>query len=517
VNVAIVHYHLNRGGVTQVIINHLRAIASLEAAVKPKIALLYDGQAEGWPENLEAQLSELDFCRHVIPSLAYDQRQKSTPERLAEDLHQSLASLGFSPDATVLHVHNHALGKNTSLPVALGELARCGYGQLLQIHDFAEDFRPANYTQLIERIGSADAGQLAATIYPQTSQIHYAVLNGRDFNVLRKAGVAESRLHNLPNPVVPASKLPDKRLAREKLERVCGISVDDLLLIYPVRGIRRKNIGEAVLWSVFGAPATKVGLTLPPLNPVEKHSYNRWTEFCAALNLPIVFELGTIGIEFTENLAAADAILTTSVAEGFGMVFLEAWLAGRPLMGRDLPEITADFVAAGVEFPQLEPQFWVPVEWVGRDDFHATLTSAYHEARTAYRQPEPPAREVNAKIEALIDADRIDFGLLNLKLQQRVIEKTHRESVARDRLRELNAERSSHLGDVDSTSDVIAANAAVVRREYSLEVSGRRLMDTYANVSNSPRSSHIEGPAHGERILGEFLDVGRLHPVRLET
>ena len=43
------------------------------------------------------------------------------------------------------------------------------------------------------------------------------------------------------------------------------------------------------------------------------------------------------GLEFFENLAAADAVATTSLAEGFGMVFLEAWLAGRPLVGRDLP------------------------------------------------------------------------------------------------------------------------------------------------------------------------------------
>ena len=37
----------------------------------------------------------------------------------------------------------------------------------------------------------------------------------------------------------------------------------------------------------------------------------------------------------------------TSLAEGFGMVFLESWLAECPLLGRDLPEITRDFVEAG--------------------------------------------------------------------------------------------------------------------------------------------------------------------------
>ena len=38
--------------------------------------------------------------------------------------------------------------------------------------------------------------------------------------------------------------------------------------------------------------------------------------------------------DFAALLASAHALVTTSVAEGFGLAFLEPWLMGRPLAGR---------------------------------------------------------------------------------------------------------------------------------------------------------------------------------------
>ena len=42
-------------------------------------------------------------------------------------------------------------------------------------------------------------------------------------------------------------------------------------------------------------------------------------------------------------MASAHRLVTTSVAEGFGLAFLEPWLFGKGLLGRNLPEITVDF------------------------------------------------------------------------------------------------------------------------------------------------------------------------------
>ena len=139
----------------------------------------------------------------------------------------------------MLHVHNHSLGKNRALPRVVPRLAASGYGMLLQIHDFAEDFRPENYRNL-----GRPAPEM---LYPQASNVHYAVLNGRDRAILAAAGADPARLHLLPNPVLDVNRLPERSAARVKLHERFGVAPGDRYLLYPVRCIRRKNVGEALL------------------------------------------------------------------------------------------------------------------------------------------------------------------------------------------------------------------------------------------------------------------------------
>ncbi|MCH7988084.1 MAG: hypothetical protein IID46_02915, partial [Planctomycetes bacterium] len=338
-NIAIVHYHLNRGGVTQVVRNHLLALDAVsDPDQRIRTAILFGGRKQGWNNDLPEQLNAISLKLCPIPQLDYDSRPVAEPEALAAEMRSQLHRLEFSPGETVLHVHNHGIGKNASLPGALRILALEGYNLLLQIHDFAEDFRPAHYRLLQDAIGRESLNE---TLYPQASQIHYAVLNRRDFSILQQAGVDASRLHFLPNPVVPASEeKPDKEHARRKLHDRCNISRDQQYVLYPVRGIRRKNLGEALLWSLLAGNSTVVGITLAPINPAEQARYTGWKNLAAELDLPCRFETGEEqGLGFAENLAAADLILTTSVAEGFGMVFLESWLSDCHLAGRNLPEV----------------------------------------------------------------------------------------------------------------------------------------------------------------------------------
>src|SRR5690606_9606678 len=125
--------------------------------------------------------------------------------------------------------------------------------------------------------------------------------------------------------------------------------------------------GEVLLWSALGKDNAFFAVSLPTLNPAEQTQYRKWKQMASDLQLPFIFELGAQGgLEFRESLGAADRILTTSLAEGFGMVFLEAWLAGRPLVGRDLPEITGDFKEAGLDLQALHPVLQVPAELVDR-------------------------------------------------------------------------------------------------------------------------------------------------------
>jgi hypothetical protein len=137
-------------------------------------------------------------------------------------------AFGGEPD--VWHIHNHSLGKNPALTQEVSNLAMAGQKILLQIHDFAEDGRPDNYRNL---------GKLKNRLYPIAPHIHYAALNKRDDRFLLAAGIPKSNLHLLPNSVSP---LPPTQSLKPKAQS---------LFVYPCRAIRRKNLGELLLWSTL--------------------------------------------------------------------------------------------------------------------------------------------------------------------------------------------------------------------------------------------------------------------------
>ena len=69
---AIFHYHLNRGGVTQVVANQLRSLSTIKRNPVRHVTLFFGGRRAGWPEQVEAELKgiELNFVR--VPALDYE-------------------------------------------------------------------------------------------------------------------------------------------------------------------------------------------------------------------------------------------------------------------------------------------------------------------------------------------------------------------------------------------------------------------------------------------------------------
>lgn len=513
--IAMVHYHLDLGGVTQVIANHLRALQMQAGGEHFRVLVLHGGRCAGWPDRLP-DVPSLDYSVHVVPGLDYDD-QPQDPRELATRLQAVLREAGGLPDASVIHVHNHALGKNPTLPGTLCELARDGWALLLQIHDFAEDFRPENYRRIAAGLGSA-ASDTDAGVYPSAAHVHYAVLNQRDARILAAAGAESAQLHVLPNAAGDVGALPPRAPARRELARRFGIPENRRLLLYPVRGIRRKNLGEALLWSALAGDGWQVGLTLSPLTPAERPSYERWKTLAASLQLPMAFEIGEqSGLSYVDNLAVADRMLTTSVAEGFGLVFLETWLAGKTLVGRDLPEITADFVAAGLRLKHLRPRLNVPLDWIGAAQWRCDFEQAYTQTLTRFGHRLPLADELHRVLDGLIDDGLVDFGALSSRHQQQVVSQVAESDKRRQRLRALNGWIENALGDAELTADTVAQNAAVVRATHSLAACGQRLSDLYREVAASPRTSEVRSLPRAGRILDEFLQPERFQPIRVES
>ncbi len=522
-NLAVVHYHLNRGGVTRVIENQLRALDSVldvgeQSAGEPwRVSIFYGGRRKGWIKKVARELRSIHLTLVEVPGLEYDTLEKSTadsgPEELAKDLRLALGRQGFAAAATVVHVHNHALGKNRALPGAVARLAEAGFPLLLQVHDFAEDFRPANYRRLV-----GDESGSAQRLYPQADDIHYAALNSRDHGILRAAGIEPGQLNLLPNPVPPIADMPKRNDARRRLHQCFDVPATDRFMFYPIRCIRRKNVGEALLYAALAPAGTIVGLALAPLNPTEIPIYSAWKDCARRLQLPCRFELGGHdGLRFEENMAAADTIITTSLAEGFGMVFLESWLAGRPLVGRDLPEITVDFRRGGIELDWLAPTLKVPLDWPGTDRFRQAFLSTYGRVLEAYgrREPDDLAEAFDRKTADGI----VDFGDLDEPLQQAVIERVCSSARNRDAVLEANPWLAAAFNvNVESAADVIERNAQAIRAGYSLKSSGRSLLDLYEKVQRTHPTAagqiKCQSLPNAAAILDSFLDPRRFRLIR---
>jgi hypothetical protein len=257
----------------------------------------------------------------------------------------------FGGENRVWWVHNHHLGKNPAFTMALADIARTHPQQriIFHIHDFPESGRHTNL-RLLERAGVGD-------LYPTGPGISFVTINSRDRDILADAGVHP--VTYLPNPVtVSAPAAPDKaehasprRAAlRRRLVEAYGVEFalftpDDQVFIYPVRAIRRKNVFEAALITMLQERPTSLIVTLPGVSHQEK-KYSAMVEHAFRDGtVPGLFGVGTSledhGITFPELLDSADAVISSSVQEGFGYQYITPLELGLPLIARRL-DIMAD-------------------------------------------------------------------------------------------------------------------------------------------------------------------------------
>ncbi len=305
-----------------------------------------------------------------------------------------------------------------------------------------------------------------------------------------------------------------RQAARDRLETQFGVQDSERYILYPVRGIRRKNIGEFVLWAeVLREHAVTLGVTLTPLNPVEKAYFDSWKDYAHQHALPCIFGTGDeTGLSFAENMAASDAILTTSVAEGFGMVFLESWLAGRPLLGRNLPTVTADFKDQGVEFPTLYDACEVKVDWFDYERYQTQFRETVLELSKSYERETPSSSEIQAAIASHVRDDWIDFGDLDELMQKQVIDAIREDTKIRHEFQTRHARKIESFRHTQPDA-FVEANASRVRTAYGLQASGRKLVGIYQTVMSSEPAGSIEH-LDVDTVLNQFLDYRHLRLIR---
>ncbi|MDR2182320.1 MAG: glycosyltransferase [Treponema sp.] len=456
--VTLLHYHLRPGGVTQVMLNQARALLESGAEV-----FVLSGEAPACADRWRG------IGTGVIPALRYDRyrggggKAPALAAEIARAIRGRFGARAGGP--SLLHVHNPLIKKNSLLIGAL-KLLSADFPLLLHNHDLAEDFRPDVY--LNEE-------------YP--ADCHYAVINSRDYRFMLESGLRAEGLHLLPNEVQTLSAAPG--LARNRY-------------LYPVRGIRRKNLGEALLLSGFIPEGRTVAVTQPPTTGHDAAVYGRWKKLAAELDLPVEFEIGE-RLSFSEALGSAFAVITTSIKEGFGFSFLESWTAGIASTGRRIDYVCRDFEENGVRFDSLYGGLEIPAAWAPPDLFVRRLGETLNAVYAAFGNSLP--REKIAAVEKLPDgAGGLDFGVLDEEMQEAVLRSVRADPRAR---RDIAAANPFLAGLADWIPDplTIEANRQAVRSAYSREKIGGRLRAIYAAVLAGPVTQSISRALLLERYL----------------
>jgi glycosyltransferase involved in cell wall biosynthesis len=443
VKVVFIHHHLRQGGVTRVIEEQIDAVRD------DHDVLVITG---------EPPPSKKKFPVEIIPSLSYDRdrHERTGAGETATAVLNRVESV-WGKGADLFHVHNPTLGKNRDFIGVLKELQRKGGRLLLQIHDFAEDGRPQNYT---------------GESYP--SNCHYAAINSRDYNILLRAGLHVKGLHLIPNAV---------------RELLVSREVDEHnLILYPVRAIRRKNIGEALFLSLFISGKKRIAVTLEPTGELDVASYRSWMAFAEREQLPVLFGVG-MKQRFEELLAESRCVLTTSIKEGFGLAFLESWMGSRPLVGRILPDICADFIEKGLELGHLYTKLAVPLSLFDYNGFCERWEHCYRQRLECYGLgiEETVIRDYLQQIRV---RGEVDFGELNEDMQMQVIMAVKNSGANRNTLVDMNPFLSGGC-DSGDWHDLVERNRKIVSREYSVQKNRERILNMYRKVLAFTPRHHI--------------------------
>ena len=464
--VAFIHHHLRPGGVSKVIAQQIQSLGDM---VSPLLVV-------GEPPS-----GVTPFPHVVVRGLAYDRDRKDRepPEVIAANLEGTVYS-HFEGRADILHFHNPTLGKNSDLLRVIQVLVEKRYRMLLQIHDFAEDGRPMNYSP-----------------EPYPADSHYAVINTRDYELLLKAGLRPEGLHRIPNSVVPLRCSEEEQKVRD-------------IVLYPVRAIRRKNIGEAVFLSLFLTGGMRVGVTLEPTGRLDCRSYDDWRCYVRENSLPVSFRLG-IEHRFEDILARAGCMITTSIKEGFGYCFLEPWTCGRMLFGRGISDICLDFEKSGIQLGHLYRRIDIPLRFFDLERFITKWKRCYEERLTRYGLP-VDKYVMEDCIGSMLKGGTVDFSLLSEDLQREVVSNVLEQKSEFDKMLDVNPflmQFSSFKGG----RELIESNRKKVEQQYSLIKCRETLLTAYNQVMERDVSHVI----NKKIVLEEFNAPQKNHLLLCEA
>jgi glycosyltransferase involved in cell wall biosynthesis len=377
----IVHHHFRPGGVRRVIelaTPHL--VAHWPERVRAVVLATGEAPDAAWLRAFRRRLHGTPVKVFVQPAFGYLSELRPNGKSIRRLVSDGVMELVVEVlrSGGLIWAHNLGLGRNLYLSRELTYTCQvCGPPLIAHHHDWWFESRWHHFVAMREP-GFRTLRAVASAVLAVSPQICHVAVNHDDAKVLEKhfPGLAGW----LPNPIEPVKKPLAARVeaARAWLREQLGEEAPVWLL--PCRLLRRKNIAEALLLTRWLRPDAWL-VTTGGVSSAEEQAYADKLLAAAQthgwrLRLGILQGDESRKPSVPELLAASEAVLLTSLQEGFGLPYLETAAAGRPLVARKLPNIAPDLAKFGFRFPQCYGEVYVDpslFDWHGERERQARL------------------------------------------------------------------------------------------------------------------------------------------------
>lgn len=397
----IVHYHLRPGGVRRVI--EMATPHLVRRRPEPvRRVVLATGEAPDrvWLLNFRHRLAGTPVRVVVEPAFGYLSELATSDRVLRKTVALGIGRLvqEAADQPCLIWAHNLGLGRNLHLSRELTSVAHAlGIPLVAHHHDWWFENRWHHFA-VGPQPGVSKLDRMADTVLAASPRICHVAINQADAAVLARHFPGRSGW--LPNPVERGTPPPAARVraARAWLREQLGEDAPVWLL--PCRLLRRKNLAEALLLTRWLRPEAWLATT-GGVSSAEEQFYADTLNAAAQergwrLRLGLLKGEETLKPSVQELLAASEAVLLTSLQEGFGLPYLEAIAAGRPLLARHLSNIGPDLRTFGFTFAQSYTEIRVDpslFDWRGEQRRQARLFAEWKRLmpRTASRFAGRPA------------------------------------------------------------------------------------------------------------------------------
>lgn len=489
-------------------------ISNPQLRIRAVLLLTGESPDAPWLQAVRGVLGDVPVQVRVEPALRYQAEQRLAPPTIARRIRATLLAMARelpAGEAPVLWYHNPSLARTPQLTQEILRFAGPRrIAVLFHHHDWWFDNRWQRWPEL-RRAGVSRWRSMGQLLFPAAANLRHAVINQQDFRALRSK--LPGRVAWLPNPGHFAPAPSSRALQRTRSWVRDQLSHDGPIWLLPCRLLRRKNIAEALLLTRWLRPeailVTTAGVSSADELPYATALAEEARSHSWPLRLSVLSAAGPTGPAVADLLALSEVVVLTSLLEGFGLPFLEAAQARRPLLARRLANVAPDLQHLGLRFPYHYRETWVAPELFDFAGERRRQEIRFHEWRR--RLP----RSVRAQVGTpLLLAQgsmprRVAFSRLTLRAQLEVLSVPAEHSWTR--CRPLNAHLPPWREAANAGALQPAAWPASIESQLGTTAYARRFRKLLQSPARDAQPA--DGGAATERLLAHKLATDNLYPL----